>query len=189
MVSDLKTFTNKGCKIAGGKKVCFGANFAWLRRIFLVSVFLFLFNGLFSLKSNVQNFFKFSESLGKISRKKWSQIWKLLLIKFLRFFLLHLFTPFKHLFPPASWSPMSNNFRLSESLEKSNGRKWSPIWKLLLKKGVKSQRNKKLFLANFALLAGFFWYRCYYSHRSRFALSPICGIFWRKLHFITSRFK
>ena len=28
------------------------------------------------------------------------------------------------------------------------------------------------------LLAGFFWYRCYYPHRSRDALSPICGLFY-----------
>ena len=34
MVSDLKTVSNKGCKIAT-KKVCFGANFAILSRIFV----------------------------------------------------------------------------------------------------------------------------------------------------------
>ena len=33
------------------------------------------------------------------------------------------------------------------------------------------------FLTNFALLAGFFWYWCYYPHRSRGALSPVCRIF------------
>ena len=31
---------------------------------------------------------------------------------------------------------------------------------------------------NFALLAGFFWYRCYYPHRSRDSLSLVCGIFF-----------
>ena len=36
MVSDLKTFINKGCKIAAQKKVCFWANFASLSRTFLV---------------------------------------------------------------------------------------------------------------------------------------------------------
>ena len=34
----------------------------------------------------------------------------------------------------------------------------------------------KFYFMNFALLAGFFCYRCYYLHRSRDALSPICGI-------------
>ena len=38
-------------------------------------------------------------------------------------------------------------------------------------------QKKLVFSANLALLAGFFWYRCYYLHRSRDALSPICGIF------------
>ena len=39
MVSQLKTFSNKVCKMAAQKN-CFGANFALLSRIFLVSVLL-----------------------------------------------------------------------------------------------------------------------------------------------------
>ena len=35
--------------------------------------------------------------------------------------------PFKRLFAPTSQSRMSNIFRDSESLEKSNGKKWSQI--------------------------------------------------------------
>ena len=38
----------------------------------------------------------------------------------------------------------------------------------------KKEENKS---ADFALLEGYFWYRCYYPHRSRDALSPVCGIF------------
>ena len=34
-----------------------------------------------------------------------------------------------------------------------------------------------LFSANFALLAGFFCYWCYYPHWSRDSLSPVCRIF------------
>ena len=34
MVSDVKTFTNKGCKIAARQKVSFWENFALLSRIF-----------------------------------------------------------------------------------------------------------------------------------------------------------
>ena len=82
MVSDLKTFTKKGCKIAAQKKVCFWANFALLSRIFLVSVFLTPFNGLFAptSRSPMSKLFRFLEFLGKSNGKKWSQIWKLLLI-------------------------------------------------------------------------------------------------------------
>ena len=40
MVSDLKTFAHKVCKIAAQKKVCFSANFALLAGFFLVSVLL-----------------------------------------------------------------------------------------------------------------------------------------------------
>ena len=34
------------------------------------------------------------------------------------------------------------------------------------------------FLSNFALLAEFFWYCCYYPHWSRDSLSPVCGKFF-----------
>ena len=72
--------------------------------------------------------------------------WKIAAAKevFYGFFLL--FTPFRSLFAPTSQSLMSKLFRFSESLEKSNGKKWSWIWQLLLIKGVKSPRKKKLFL-------------------------------------------
>ena len=92
----------------------------------------------------------------------------------------YLFTTFKRLFAPTSQSPMSRLFRISESLGKSNGKKWSQIERLLLIKGVKSlRRNKreKKISANFALLAEFFWYWCYYLYWLREALSPVCGFF------------
>ena len=54
--------------------------------------------------------------------------------------------PFKRLFAPTSQSRMSKLFRSLESLGKSNGQKWSHIWKLLLIKGVKSPRNKRFVL-------------------------------------------
>ena len=50
--------------------------------------------------------------------------------------------------------------------------------KLLIIKGVKLPLQKKSFFSlNFALLAGFFWYQCYYAHRSRDTLSPVCRIY------------
>ena len=60
-------------------------------------------------------------------------------------------------FSPTSRSRMTKNFRDSESLGKSNGKKWSQIYQLLLIKGVKSPRKKKfVFRANFALLSWIF---------------------------------
>ena len=51
--------------------------------------------------------------------------------------------PFNGLFDPTSRSRMSNIFRDSESLEKSNGKKWSNIWTFLFGNGLKSPRKKK----------------------------------------------
>ena len=50
--------------------------------------------------------------------------------------------PFKRLFTPTSWNLMSNIFRYSESLGKSNGKKWSQIWTFLFGSGLKSPRKK-----------------------------------------------
>ena len=101
----------------------------------------------------MSNFFKDSELLGKSSGKKWSQMWIVLLKNGLKmpwqkkFFLQispPLFTPFKRLFAPISWDPMSKLFRYSKFLGENIGKKWSQIWVLLLIKGVKSQRKKKI---------------------------------------------
>ena len=121
-----------------------------------VSVCLFTsevpFTGLFAppSQSRMSKILKDLEYLGKSNGKKWSQIWKLLLIKgvisprrkkvFTDFFSLHLFTFFKRLSAPTSQSPMSKLYRFGESLGKSNGKKWSQIWNLLLIKGVKLPR-------------------------------------------------
>ena len=60
--------------------------------------------------------------------------------------------PFNGLFAPTSSSGMSNIFRDSESLGKSNGKKWSHIRIFLFESGLKSPRKKKFFLcADFAL--------------------------------------
>ena len=54
-----------------------------------------------------------------------------------------------------------------------------PLQKTFAYKECKIAPQKSLFFsAHFALLAGFFWYRCYYPHRSRDALSPVCGILY-----------
>ena len=123
--------------------------------------------------------------------------------------------PFKRLFAPTSQSWMSKKFRDSESLGKSNVKKWSQIWKLLLIKGVRlpfvfgqnlqgsggyttrirrlyfkdqeviqqgsggyTTRIRRLFFQAIMepLKKTFFWYRCYYSHWLRDALSPVCRI-------------
>ena len=53
--------------------------------------------------------------------------------------------PFNRLFSPISRSQMSNIFRDSESLGKSNGKKWSQIWTFLFENCLKSPRKKKFF--------------------------------------------
>ena len=115
--------------------------------------------------------FRYSESLGKSNGKKWSQIWTFLFKnglksprrkKTLRIF-FHLFTPFKRLFAPTSWSRMFNIFRDSESFGKSNGKKWSQKWKLLLLKGIKSPR--------WNFFCGFFFFIC--SLRLNVFLPPL----------------
>ena len=84
---------------------------------------------------------------------------------------------FIDIFAPTSWSEMSKLFKCSESLRRSNGKNLSQIWKLLLIKGVKLPHRKKLFcfVANFALPAEFFWYRCYYLHWFRNLCLPYAG--------------
>ena len=59
--------------------------------------------------------------------------------------------PFNGLFAPTSRSRMSNIFRDSESLGKSNGKKWSHIGTFLFGSGLKPPRKKKFFfVADFA---------------------------------------
>ena len=60
--------------------------------------------------------------------------------------------PFNGLFAPTSRSRMSNIFRDSESLGKSNGKKWSNIWTFLFGNGLKSPRKKKGFFCWFCRL-------------------------------------
>ena len=140
--------------------------------------------------------------------------------------------PFNGLFAPFSQSRMSNIFRDSESLGKSNGKKWSHIWTFLFENCQKLPRLLIYFFF-FADFAGLFqwggyittwggyieiwggyigmmrvywdwfwtifsvfqknrvlgyswstllWHRCYYPHRSRDSVSPVCGIFYCGLH-------
>ena len=79
-------------------------------------------------------------------------VWKLVKIAaqkkvfFFTFFGLLWFSVFFNgLFAPTSCSRMSNIFRDSESLGKSNGKKWSQIWTFLFENCVKSPRRKKFF--------------------------------------------
>ena len=59
--------------------------------------------------------------------------------------------PFNGLFAPTSWSRMSNIFRDSESLGKSNGKKWSQIWTFWFGSGLKSPCNYYYFFCWFCL--------------------------------------
>ena len=57
--------------------------------------------------------------------------------------------PFNGLFAPSSWSRMSNIFRDSESLGKSNKKKWSNIWTFMFGNVLKLPRKKKFFFCLF----------------------------------------
>ena len=137
------------------KKVCFWVNFASLSRTFLVSVFLTPFNGLFdpTFHSPVFKLFRFSESLKKSYGNKWSQIWQLLIVKGVKsprqkkvclwifFIYLLCWNVFLHPCPKVQCPNFFLYFRTPRA--KSNGKKWSQIWKLLLIKGVKSQQKRR----------------------------------------------
>ena len=139
MVSDLQTFTNKVCKIAAQKKLVFG------RILPYGAGFFTPFNGLnFPLPEvRCPKFLDFWNLWGK----EWKEV-----VSHLKTFapkggkisvLKKVFYIFVSSFIHSVWIVMSKNFRFLESLEKSNGKKWSQIWKLLLIKGVKSQREKR----------------------------------------------
>ena len=59
---------------------------------------------------------------------------------------------FNGLFAPTSRSWLSNIFRDSESLGKSNGKKWSQIWTFLTENCLKLPRKKSFFSSLFSLL-------------------------------------
>ena len=173
MVSDMNILVWKLSKIAA--------------QFFFLSLFL-LFNGLFAptSRSRMSNILRDSESLGKSKGKKWSEIWTFLFenclksprkkkVGFLYFFTFEV--PFNGVFAPISRSQISNIFRDSESLGKSIGKKWYNIWTFLFGSGLKSPRKKKVFFLLILPWSTLVWHRCYYPHRSRDALSPVCGIF------------
>ena len=125
-----------------------------------VFTFVVTFNGLFAPTSwsRMSNIFRDSESLGKSNGKKWSQIWTFLFENCLKsprkknsfsslFFTFEV--PFNGCFVPTSQSRMSNIFRDSESLGKSNGKKWSHIWTFLFQNCLKSPRKKSFFSLTF----------------------------------------
>ena len=83
------------------------------------------------------NFFVWK--LSKIASEK-----KVFFLHFIHFFYLLRFSVFFNgLFAPTYRSGMSNIFRDSESLGKSNEKKWSNIWTFLFGSGLKSPRKKK----------------------------------------------
>ena len=71
------------------------------------------------------------------------------------FCLLRFLVFFNDLFAPTSRSWMSNIFKDSESLGKSNGKKWSQIWKFLFENCLKLPRKKKYFSSLFLVFFGF----------------------------------
>ena len=103
-----------------------------------------------------------------IFAQKWSKIGAVEKV----FYRLFFFIFSLRLFAPTSQSPMFKLIRFSESLGKTKWKEVVSDLNTFAHKGCKIAAHKKvLFLTNFALLAGFFWYWCYFPHRSRDALS------------------
>ena len=81
---------------------------------------------------------------------------------------------FNGLFAPTSRSRMSNIFRDSESLGKSNGKKWSQIWTFLFKNCLKSPSKQKVFFFTFfGLLRFSVFFNCLFAPTSRRRMSNI----------------
>ena len=91
----------------------------------------------------------------------------------------HFLTPFYGLFALTSQSPMSKLFIYSESVRKSNGKKWSQIWKLLLKNGVKLPKKKK-FKCIFSFAYSVWTSSCPHFLKSNVQTSYIFGILGKK---------
>jgi hypothetical protein len=80
---------------------------------------------------------------------------------------------FNGLFAPTSRSRMSNFFRDSESLGKSNGKKWSQIWTFLFENCLKSLQKKVFFLHFFSLLRFLVFFNGLFAPISRSRMSNI----------------
>ena len=81
---------------------------------------------------------------------KWSKIAPQKKVFFFTFFgLLRFSVFFNGLFAPTFRSRMSNIFRDSGSLGKSNGKKWSQIWTFLFENCLKLPRKKRVFSLTF----------------------------------------
>ena len=67
---------------------------------------------------------------------------------------------FNDIFAPTSQSRMSNIFRDLKSLGKTNGKKWSQIWKFLFENCLKSPHKKKVFFFTFF---GLLWFLVFFN--------------------------
>ena len=124
VVSDLKTFAYKGCKIAAPKKVCFLANFGY-QDFFGINATIRIGREMLCLPYAGFSKHRPSGPMLSISQNVPLSV-RMCVCPSVR----HLFTfevPFKRLFAPTSQSWLSNIFRDSVSLGKSNGKKWSQV--------------------------------------------------------------
>ena len=81
-------------------------------------------------------------------------------------------------FPPFPKVQCQNFWNIKNPWGKSNEKKWSQIVRTFAHKGCKIAKQKKFFFYEVCLTSRVFWYWCYYPHRSRDALSPVCVIFF-----------
>ena len=130
------------------------------------------FNGLFASTSwsRMFNILKDSESLGKSNGNKWSHIWIFLFGSGLK-------SPLLILHYKLLWKPrFSMDYRPLVKGHIANFFISLDVFEFLRFGWFFSVFQKNLvFGYSWSTLL---WYRCYYPHRSRDALSPVCGIFF-----------
>ena len=146
MVSDLKFFAKNCVQLTRQKKFFYG---------FFSSHLFTPFNSPFAHTSwsPMSKIFRYLESLGKSNGKMWSQIWTFFTQKWCKiprqnFFktdFCHFSLRLKVFLPPIPEVQRPILFWFSESLGKSNGKKWSQIVKLLLIEGLQLPRKAKCF--------------------------------------------
>ena len=141
MVSDLKTFTKKGCKIATQKKFIFELVLPYWARFFWYQCFSLRLTVFLPKLPKLQcpNFLDFRNPWEKIFRRSGLRF-ELLLVKgvklprwkkFFTFFIIWSLN-LNVFLPPLPEVQCPNYFRFAESLWKNNGKNWSLIWKLFL---------------------------------------------------------
>ena len=154
------------------------------------SVCLFTFEVLFkrlfvpTSQSRRSNIFRDLESLGKSNGKKWSQIWTFFYGSSLKSPRKKTFVFFADFAIQTCWKlhfPMDER-PLVKGYIANFGHICGRFWVFSFWMNFSVFSKIWVFGYSWSTLP---WYWCYYPHRSRDALSPVCGIFYQPAAFLT----